>query len=440
MIEGLESEGKEEKRRRNSAEKKEESAREKRGESVPPGKNKEGEEITTKAASVSGYTGFSETKYKGGFSGMMKTLVRGQGRNNEKKQDNRKETAELDASMTAKTPDPIAGTSMELPQRGMETSTPMMSRKSDTNDWVQAGHEWTTPSSPIIGRKSLNSTRIEADATEGIQVDVSLKLDSSWRPTSSFGEAIGDASFCSAAQMESSRAPSESDMDVSRSSAKQKRRASSRNSENSSDSEFPRLRKDTKRGRKKRVLRDESESRSLDKSKEEENEKNKDKGDLTIDNEAEIDDDTVKRRFAAADTRTLGDRALMWLKELDDMRGKCRNIQGKISGHMKKKIRYAGMAVEDLVIRVSNPTEDVTWMRMHNSELTLKLREAQRETDRLRNELEISRKEKTKLEREMGERMRRLEEDADRIRDKEEQLNRCFTRNEDEEEKTCTNC
>lgn len=192
--------------------------------------------------------------------------------------------------------------------------------------------------------------------------------------------------------MESSRAGSDSEMDLSHTSSKKKRRASPRNSKDSStDSEFPKLKASAKGTRKKRVIRDESESRSLDKTREEEK-----KEDLDIDNDAETADEAIKRRFAAADTRILGDRVLIWLREVDDMRGKSCNIQGKLSGHMKKKIRYAGLAVEDLRIRMGNPTEDAAWIRMRNSELSLELRETQRETERLKNELKISRKEKSR--------------------------------------------
>lgn len=99
---------------------------------------------------------------------------------------------------------------------------------------------------------------------------------------------------------------------------------------------------------------------------------------------------------------------------------------------MKKKIRYCGIAVEDLLLRIKSLTEDAVWIRMRNSELSLELREARRETERLRNELEIARKEKTKLEREMGERMRKIEEKEDRIRNREEELNRNFSRNNDD--------
>lgn len=153
---------------------------------------------------------------------------------------------------------------------------------------------------------------------------------------------------------------------------------------------------------------------------------------LDLDDNEEFADETIKRRFAAADTRALGDKVMIWLREIDEMRGKCRNIQGKLSGHMKKKIRYSGMAVEDLLLRIKSPTEDAAWIRMRNSELTVELREACRETDRLRNELEISRKDKVKLEREMGERIRKIEAEKDRIRNREEELNKNFSRTDDE--------
>lgn len=84
---------------------------------------------------------------------------------------------------------------------------------------------------------------------------------------------------------------------------------------------------------------------------------------------------------------------------------------------MKKKIKYAGIAVENLINRFERPSEDLTWIRMRNSELQLELRESQRETERLKNELEISRKEKVKLEREMGQRLRKIEEEKERIRE-----------------------
>lgn len=75
-------EGVEGKKRKNNAEKKEERAevseKEARGVSVPPGDTRVKETATeTKAASVSGYAGFSEAKYKGGFASKVKSFAFG---------------------------------------------------------------------------------------------------------------------------------------------------------------------------------------------------------------------------------------------------------------------------------------------------------------------------------------------------------------------------
>lgn len=206
----------------------------------------------------------------------MKSFAFGKNRSGEKEPD-----AEKDAAKTARvvveratTPgtEQAAENAKGLPQRThLDTSTPIVRRKSGASDWAEGSEIWSAMSSPIVGRKkrTMDSARVEADPMDGVSVDVSLRVDSSqaWRLASFFGEALQDSSFCSAVQtdLESSRAGIESEMDVSQSSAK-KRRASPKGLKGSSTDDSGFLKTGTKGRKKKRVIRNESESRSLDKT------------------------------------------------------------------------------------------------------------------------------------------------------------------------------
>lgn len=383
--------------------------------------------------STSGFAGF-ESKYKGGFAEKVKNFTFGKAKSIDKErsisQSTIRKEAQLDLSQRE--------AQLNLSQGEAITSTPTTQRK--IVDWLKDGTSWgpmsSNVSSPILGRscrsinQTVDSTRIEADPMDGVGVNVSLKVDSGqpWQRTASFGDPPHDASFCSALQ-QSSQVGTDSEMEHSMSSAKKKKRANSKGSkESTSESESPIPGKKGKK--KKRILRDESESKSPNKSQESiksgrENEKEKT---LEFDVNTDFADEQIKHKFAAATTTALGDRVLMWLREVDELRGKCKNMQGKVSGHMKSRIKCAGIAVENLLNRFERPSEDLTWIRMRNSELQLELRESQRETDRLRNELEISRREKVKLERELGQRLRKVEDEKDRMREREDDLNRIISR------------
>lgn len=105
------------------------------------------------------------------------------------------------------------------------------------------------------------------------------------------------------------------------------------------------------------------------------------------------------RRFATVKVQTLGDRLINWLKEIDEMRGKSRNLQGGISGAMKRNIRLSILAVQDIVTR-SDQQGDSSYLRSMNAEITAELRQTNRDKDRLKIEVERLKKEKEKIMRE----------------------------------------
>lgn len=85
----------------------------------------------------------------------------------------------------------------------------------------------------------------------------------------------------------------------------------------------------------------------------------------------------------------LGNRVMELTKEIETMRQKCHNIQGKISGHMKKNLRTIQEGVFVLVGKAL-ATGDPAILKMQNKELIVRNRELERENGRLKDRLRQS--------------------------------------------------
>ncbi|XP_046742523.1 uncharacterized protein LOC124409151 [Diprion similis] len=90
------------------------------------------------------------------------------------------------------------------------------------------------------------------------------------------------------------------------------------------------------------------------------------------------------RVMSAAD---LGALIREWLDEIDDIRIRCRSMQGKLSGDMKKRVAWARQALLTLTCKAEGASEP-SLLQTRNSELEAQLQKAHRERDELRRKLE----------------------------------------------------
>lgn len=81
---------------------------------------------------------------------------------------------------------------------------------------------------------------------------------------------------------------------------------------------------------------------------------------------------SVKEHVALASS-DLAKQAFAWLEELDEMRAKSGNIQGKVSGTIKKKIAHVREVVATLMGR-ADACGDTAFLKMRNAELSVQLR------------------------------------------------------------------
>lgn len=81
---------------------------------------------------------------------------------------------------------------------------------------------------------------------------------------------------------------------------------------------------------------------------------------------------------------SLGVKINDWADELEEMRGKSKNLQGKVSGLMKVKIMRIKEAVISLVMK-AEATGDPDFLRMRNRELVTELNAAEKEINSLKD-------------------------------------------------------
>lgn len=113
----------------------------------------------------------------------------------------------------------------------------------------------------------------------------------------------------------------------------------------------------------------------------------------THDSEPEVAD---YRKFGSVKVEELGDRVIRWLKEIDTLRAKSRNLQGGVSGTIKRNMVQAITAVQDIVMRVDS-YGDSAYLRSMNAEVSAELRRTEKERDLLKNEVELLKKEKAEI-------------------------------------------
>lgn len=209
---------------------------------------------------------------------------------------------------------------------------------------------------------------ITADGANIAEPEVTLRVGSTpIQMSESFGAALpsSDDSRSFASMM---------DLDTSVKSRKRKSSTSPKGPQSSGDEDTP-IKWANRKRKSGRIIRDDSMSKSptLPSTQVANISVRNEANNLEVEGNRSSDD--LNRRFAATDIVELGDRIHIWLQEVDKLRGKSRNLQGKVSGEMKQKLRYSMLAVKDVVQR-SNPSEDATLLRMRNSELAAELREA----------------------------------------------------------------
>lgn len=83
---------------------------------------------------------------------------------------------------------------------------------------------------------------------------------------------------------------------------------------------------------------------------------------------------------------TLGTKAMEWVDEVEDMRGKSKNIQGRVSGLMKVKLNRIKEAILSLVLK-AEASGDLSFLKMRNVELTTKIKTLEGENVTLKEEL-----------------------------------------------------
>lgn len=82
----------------------------------------------------------------------------------------------------------------------------------------------------------------------------------------------------------------------------------------------------------------------------------------------------------------LGVQVAQWADELEDMRSRSKNLQGRISGLMKIKISRIKEAIITLVTK-AEATGDPTFLRMRNAELSTRLKVIEKENSKLKDQL-----------------------------------------------------
>lgn len=155
-------------------------------------------------------------------------------------------------------------------------------------------------------------------------------------------------------------------------------------------------RKGVKRGRetmkeKGRTKEGSSEERKRKKTKEKEKKREIGKNKDTPEKEEEVGKygepkGVVAHVFEDMSSSVLGGAIQEWASTIEDIRVKSKNIQGRLSGDMKKCVANIIEGAALLVVR-TEATGDPQFLRMRNSELMARLREAENENSRLREQL-----------------------------------------------------
>lgn len=97
----------------------------------------------------------------------------------------------------------------------------------------------------------------------------------------------------------------------------------------------------------------------------------------------------VEHVFEDMSSSVLGGAIMEWASKIDEIRIKSKNLNGKLSGDIKKCVTKIKEGTTLLIIR-SEATGDPHFLRMRNSELATQLREAEREIARLEEQLRRS--------------------------------------------------
>lgn len=118
------------------------------------------------------------------------------------------------------------------------------------------------------------------------------------------------------------------------------------------------------------------------------NEKRKSKNKSNVSLVISSDDEEIKKDFAPMDLRILGATnvgalGIDCLTNIEQMRAKCKNIPGGISGKMKKELERAKEMINTLIEK-SEATGDPTFLKLKNKELNTQI-EKYKKKEILRN-------------------------------------------------------
>lgn len=117
--------------------------------------------------------------------------------------------------------------------------------------------------------------------------------------------------------------------------------------------------------------------------------------------------DAKRKKLQEKSSEDLARIAAEWLEELDVLRAKSSNLQGPVSGQMKKRLRGMGKVIEIFMER-NEATGDVLFLRERNRELEAQVRASKMSEDRVREDLASAEEEIRKLKREARELRERM--------------------------------
>lgn len=93
--------------------------------------------------------------------------------------------------------------------------------------------------------------------------------------------------------------------------------------------------------------------------------------------------------------------AAEWLNGIDRRRIKSKNFHGKLSGEMKQRIEYLHDVI-DILVKRSESTGNVDFLKKNNNELKARLQASEREEVRMREDLDGCERKIKDLKREIG--------------------------------------
>lgn len=82
---------------------------------------------------------------------------------------------------------------------------------------------------------------------------------------------------------------------------------------------------------------------------------------------------------------TLGAKINEWVDEIEEIRCKSKNLQGKLNGMMKIKLNKIKEAVVSLIMK-AEASGDPAFLRMRNKELNIKVKNLEKENRKLKEE------------------------------------------------------